>query len=149
MDIQKSPLSADSGRRRSIRSTSHARSWHFAETGARSSLPTLKQGVRLLELVAGGDPDDLNAVIGPRVGRRRRNCRAWHGDYNERRPHSAIGNISPIALVERSAHKNSCPFGVHSENLSYVYQNCCPRRRSVCFVAFSCGYFIRAVRIVV
>jgi hypothetical protein len=35
--------------------------------------------------------------------------------------------------------KNSCRFGVHSENLGYVYflyQNCCPRRRRVCFVSF-------------
>src|SRR5262249_1178509 len=35
--------------------------------------------------------------------------------------------------------KNSCLFGVHSENLGYVYflyENCCPRRRRVCFVSF-------------
>ena len=63
----------------------------------------MKEKVRLLELVAGGDPGDLNAVIGPRAGRRRGKCEAWRRDYNEERPHSAIGNIPPIALVERSA----------------------------------------------
>ena len=52
----------------------------------------------------------------------------------------------------RKKRQNSCRLGVHSENLSYVYflyQNCCPRRRSVCFVSFWFSYFIRAVRIVV
>jgi putative transposase len=33
----------------------------------------------------------------------RRKCEAWRRDYNEERPHSAIGNKTPIALVERSA----------------------------------------------
>ena len=33
----------------------------------------------------------------------RRKCEAWRRDYNEERPHSAIGNKAPIALVERSA----------------------------------------------
>ena len=42
-------------------------------------------------------------------------------NYNEERPHGAIGNISPIALVERSAREKSCPLGVHSETLGYVY----------------------------
>ena len=39
----------------------------------------------------------------------------------------------------REKRKNSCWFGVHSENLGYVYflyENCCPRRRRVCFVSF-------------
>ena len=30
-------------------------------------------------------------------------CEAWHRDYNEARPHSAIGNKVPISLVNRSA----------------------------------------------
>ena len=30
-------------------------------------------------------------------------CEAWRRDYNEVRPHSAIGNKPPIALIERSA----------------------------------------------
>lgn len=33
----------------------------------------------------------------------RRKCEVWRRDYNEERPHSAIGNKVPIALVERSA----------------------------------------------
>jgi len=33
----------------------------------------------------------------------RRKCEAWRRDYNEERPHSAIGNKTPIALVDRSA----------------------------------------------
>jgi putative transposase len=30
-------------------------------------------------------------------------CEAWRRDYNEVRPHSAIGNKAPATLVERSA----------------------------------------------
>ena len=30
-------------------------------------------------------------------------CESWRRDYNEVRPHSAIGNKPPITLVERSA----------------------------------------------
>ena len=33
----------------------------------------------------------------------RRKCEAWPRDYNEERPHSAIGNKVPIELVNRSA----------------------------------------------
>jgi putative transposase len=33
----------------------------------------------------------------------RRKCEAWRRDYNEERPHSAIGNKAPIELIERSA----------------------------------------------
>ena len=33
----------------------------------------------------------------------RRKCEAWRRDYNEERPHSAIGNKVPIELVDRSA----------------------------------------------
>jgi putative transposase len=33
----------------------------------------------------------------------RRKCEAWRRDYNEGRPHSAIGNKVPIELVNRSA----------------------------------------------
>jgi putative transposase len=33
----------------------------------------------------------------------RRKCEAWRRDYNEERPHSAIGNEVPIELVDRSA----------------------------------------------
>jgi transposase InsO family protein len=32
----------------------------------------------------------------------RRKCEAWRRDYNEERPHSAIGNKAPIELVSRS-----------------------------------------------
>jgi putative transposase len=32
----------------------------------------------------------------------RRKCEAWRRDYNEERPHSAIGNKVPIELVNRS-----------------------------------------------
>jgi putative transposase len=32
-----------------------------------------------------------------------RKCEAWRRDYNEVRPHSAIGNKPPISLVNRSA----------------------------------------------
>jgi putative transposase len=32
----------------------------------------------------------------------RRKCEAWRRDYNEERPHSAIGNKAPIELIERS-----------------------------------------------
>lgn len=32
-----------------------------------------------------------------------RKCEAWRRDYNEVRPHSAIGNKTPILLVNRSA----------------------------------------------
>jgi putative transposase len=31
-----------------------------------------------------------------------RKCEAWRRDYNEERPHSAIGNKPPIDLVNRS-----------------------------------------------
>ena len=31
------------------------------------------------------------------------NCEAWRRDYNEVRPHSAIGNKPPVTLIERSA----------------------------------------------
>jgi putative transposase len=33
----------------------------------------------------------------------RRKCEAWRRDYNEERPHSAIGNKAPIELIDRSA----------------------------------------------
>jgi putative transposase len=33
----------------------------------------------------------------------RRKCEAWRRDYNEERPHSAIGNRAPIELANRSA----------------------------------------------
>jgi putative transposase len=33
----------------------------------------------------------------------RRKCEAWRKDYNEERPHRAIGNKVPIELVDRSA----------------------------------------------
>ena len=33
----------------------------------------------------------------------RRKCEAWRRDYNEERPHSAIGNKRPIELINRSA----------------------------------------------
>jgi putative transposase len=33
----------------------------------------------------------------------RRKCEAWRRDYNEERPHSAIGNKPPIELINRSA----------------------------------------------
>ena len=33
----------------------------------------------------------------------RRKCEAWRRDYNEERPHSAIGNKVPIELAKRSA----------------------------------------------
>src|SRR5215510_8218619 len=32
----------------------------------------------------------------------RRRCEAWRRDYNEERPHSAIGNKAPIELIDRS-----------------------------------------------
>jgi putative transposase len=32
----------------------------------------------------------------------RRKCQAWRRDYNEERPHSAIGNKAPIELINRS-----------------------------------------------
>jgi putative transposase len=32
----------------------------------------------------------------------RRKCEAWRRDYNEARPHSAIGNKAPIELIDRS-----------------------------------------------
>jgi hypothetical protein len=32
----------------------------------------------------------------------RRKCEAWRRDYNEERPHSAIGNRVPIELANRS-----------------------------------------------
>jgi putative transposase len=32
----------------------------------------------------------------------RRKCEAWRRDYNEERPHSAIGNKAPIELINRS-----------------------------------------------
>jgi hypothetical protein len=32
-----------------------------------------------------------------------RKCEAWRRDYNEERPHSAIGNKTPIELINRSA----------------------------------------------
>jgi RNA polymerase sigma-70 factor (ECF subfamily) len=31
-----------------------------------------------------------------------RKCEAWRRDYNEERPHSAIGNKAPIELIDRS-----------------------------------------------
>lgn len=33
----------------------------------------------------------------------RRKCEIWRRDYNEERPHSAIGNKAPIELINRSA----------------------------------------------
>jgi putative transposase len=33
----------------------------------------------------------------------RQKCEAWRRDYNEVRPHSAIGNKVPISLIDRSA----------------------------------------------
>ena len=33
----------------------------------------------------------------------RRKCEAWRRDYNEERPHSAIGNNPPIEFINRSA----------------------------------------------
>ena len=32
-----------------------------------------------------------------------RKCEAWHRDYNEERPHSAIGNKAPIDVMNRSS----------------------------------------------
>ena len=37
----------------------------------------------------------------------RRKCEAWRRDYNEERPHSAIGNKAPIELIDRSAAHGS------------------------------------------
>lgn len=34
----------------------------------------------------------------------REKCEAWRRDYNEVRPHSAIGNKPPITLIDRSGH---------------------------------------------
>src|SRR6516165_6563625 len=34
----------------------------------------------------------------------RRKCEAWRRDYNEERPHSAIGNKAPIELIEGQWH---------------------------------------------
>lgn len=33
----------------------------------------------------------------------RQKCEDWRGDYNEERPHSAIGNKPPVTLMNRSA----------------------------------------------
>ena len=33
----------------------------------------------------------------------RRKCEIWRRDYNEERPHSAIGNKAPIELINQSA----------------------------------------------
>jgi transposase InsO family protein len=35
----------------------------------------------------------------------RRKCEAWRRDYNEERPHSAIGNKVPVELIGRQRHK--------------------------------------------
>src|SRR5262249_15786631 len=34
----------------------------------------------------------------------RRKCEAWRRDYNEERPHSAIGNKAPIELIDQQWH---------------------------------------------
>src|SRR5262249_7672246 len=52
--------------------------------------------------------------------------------------HMLLATAARLAKA-REKRKNSCRFGVHSENLGYVYflyENCCPRRRRVCFVSF-------------
>jgi putative transposase len=33
----------------------------------------------------------------------RRKCEDWRRDYNKERPHSAIGNVTPMAVMNRSA----------------------------------------------
>jgi len=44
----------------------------------------------------------LNAHWFMSVDDARRKCEAWRRDYNEERPHSAIGNKAPIELIDRS-----------------------------------------------
>ncbi len=44
--------------------------------------------------------ESLNANWFMSLDDARRKCEAWRRDYNEERPHSAIGNKTPIALVE-------------------------------------------------
>ena len=45
----------------------------------------------------------LNAHCFMSLDDAREKCQAWRRDYNEVRPHSAIGNKPPIALIGRSA----------------------------------------------
>jgi putative transposase len=67
---------------------------------------------------AAGEPTD-NAFVEAFNGRLRAEClnahwflsladateklEAWRRDYNDERPHSAIGNKPPVTLIERSA----------------------------------------------
>ena len=44
----------------------------------------------------------LNAHWFMSLDHARRKCEAWRRDYNEERPHSAIGNKVPIELIDRS-----------------------------------------------
>jgi putative transposase len=44
----------------------------------------------------------LNAHLFMSLDDARRKCETWRRDYNEERPHSAIGNKTPIELIERS-----------------------------------------------
>jgi hypothetical protein len=71
-------------------------------SGARPELPTLKEEVRLLELVAGGDHLKLKLARRIKAGHMLLATAAWLAKAREKR-------------------KNSCRFGVHSENLGYVY----------------------------
>jgi putative transposase len=57
--------------------------------------------------VPGGVPEPTLVHEPRRRGAKRSSakpkCEAWRRDYNEVRPHSAIGNKPPISLVNRSA----------------------------------------------
>ena len=62
--------------------------------------------------------------------------------------------LATAALLAKAREKAQrfLPTRSRSENpghVCFLYQNCCPRRRSVCFLSFRCSYFIRAVGIVV
>ena len=50
----------------------------------------------------------LNANWFMSVDDAKEKCEAWRRDYNEVRPHSAIGNKPPVTLIERSAGNGPC-----------------------------------------
>jgi transposase InsO family protein len=92
------------------RSTYHYRSRragqaHLTERIREIAATRVRYGYRRIHVLLRRERSRVNAkrVYRLYLDDARRKCEAWRRDYNEGRPHSAIGNKAPIELIDRSA----------------------------------------------
>jgi Integrase core domain len=60
----------------------------------------------------------LNETLFSTLGQARHQIRVWHGDYNHHRPHSGLGNMTPVGFIATkrlemraaSPQKSTCGF---------------------------------------